>query len=167
MIYRNLYSLCLFIILTNGCNIYSFSGASIPEKANTISIHYIENQADLIQPTLSNNLTESLIQKWQTETTLIMQKTNGDLQFFGKIIEYKVQPIAIQNNETAAQNRLTISVEINYINTINNSDNFKQNFIHYSDFNSDENFLEMEETLNNIIIENLVEDIFNKAFMNW
>ena len=78
-----------------------------------------------------------------------------------------MQPIAIQNNETAAQNRLTISVEINYINAINNSDNFKQNFIHYSDFNSDENFLEMEETLNNIIIENLVEDIFNKAFMNW
>ena len=167
MIYRNLYYIYLFIMIVSGCSIYSFSGASIPEEANTVSIHYIENHADLIQPTLSSDLTESLIEKCQTETNLIMTKKNGDLQFFGKIIKYELQPIAIQNNETAAQNRLTISVEINYINTINNSDNFNQNFIHYSDFNSDQNFLEIEETLNNIIIEDLVEDIFNKAFMNW
>ena len=68
---------------------------------------------------------------------------------------------------TAAQNRLTISVEISYINQINESANFKQTFVDYADFDSNQNFSNIEETLNNIIIANLIDQVFNKAFMNW
>ena len=167
MTYLNSYYIYLCLILLNGCSIYSFSGASISEHTETVSIKYIRNEADLIEPQLSNRLTEALIQKCQTETNLTILETGADINFSGKIVQYEVQPIAIQNNETAAQNRLTIGVEINYINNTNNTDSFNQLFTQYADFNSNTNFSEVEETLNNLIVEEIVEDIFNKAFMNW
>ena len=155
------------LVLLNGCSIYSFSGASISEETKTVSINYIRNQANLIEPNLSNKLTEALIQKCQTETDLTIVDTAADINFSGKITQYEVQPISIQNNETAAQNRLTIGVEINYINNTNKTDNFNQLFTQYADFNSNTNFSEVEEMLNNLIIEEIVEDIFNRSFMNW
>ncbi|MAZ57949.1 MAG: hypothetical protein CMP56_00840 [Flavobacteriales bacterium] len=167
MTYLNLTYICLCLVLLNGCNIYSFSGASISEETKTVSISYIRNQANLIEPNLSNKLTEALIQKCQTETDLTIVDTAADINFSGKITQYEVQPISIQNNETAAQNRLTIGVEINYINNTNKTDNFNQLFTQYADFNSNTNFSEVEEMLNNLIIEEIVEDIFNRSFMNW
>jgi len=168
MTYLNLSYISLCIALLNGCSIYSFSGASISEETETVSINYIRNEADLIEPNLSNRLTEALIQKCQTETDLIIVDSgSADINFSGKITEYEVQPIAIQNNETAAQNRLTIAVEINYINNTNKTDNFTQLFTQYADFNSNTNLSEVEEILNNLIIEEIIEDIFNRSFMNW
>lgn len=167
MTYLNSCYVYLFIILLNGCSVYSFSGASISEQTQTVSINYILNEADLIIPNLSNKLTEALIQKCQTETDLTIVEGVADVNFSGKITNYDIQPIAIQNNETAAQNRLTISVDINYINNNNNSDNFNQIFTQYSDFNSNTNFSEVEEMLNNLIVEQIIDDVFNKSFMNW
>ena len=68
----------------------------------------------------------------------------ADISFSGKIKEYKINPIAIQNNETAAKNRLTISVEITYVNNMDNSKNFNQIFTDYTDFDSTQNFYEEE-----------------------
>ncbi len=167
MTYLNLSYIYLCITLLSGCGIYSFSGASIPAETETCSINYIQNEADLIEPNLSNRLTEALIQKCQTETDLTIVDAGSDINFSGKIIKYEVQPIAIQNNETAAQNRLTIGVEINFISNINKTDNFTEIFTQYADFNSNINFSEVEEMLNNLIIEEIVDDIFNKSFMNW
>jgi len=179
MIYNNIYLftkiklllhlivICLLSLFVSGCGIYSFSGASIPDAAETISVSYIENEAELIQPNLSNNVTESLITKCLTETNLTPKEKDADIKFSGTIKKYTLEPISIQNNETAAQNRLTISLEITYINTLDGSQNFNKVFTHYADFNSNENFSEIEESLNNTIIINLIDDIFNDALVNW
>ncbi len=158
---------CFLTILINSCGIYSFSGASIPENAETINIYYIKNNADLIQPNLSNLLTETLINKCQAETDLTITNELGDLLFSGKITKYEIQPVSIQNNEIAAQNRLTISVTINYINNLDSSLSFEKNFTDYVDFDSNSILSEIEEELSIIIVNNLVEDIFNSAFTNW
>lgn len=157
-------SICCVIA---SCNIYSFSGASISEKTKTIEVNYINNEAGLIQPNLSNLLTESLITKCQRETNLEITNTNGDVLFTGTIVHYIIEPIAIENNEIAAKNRLSIAVEINFINKIDNTKSFNKKFTEYIDFNSDAIFTDIEEDLNITIVDNLVEDIFNSAFMNW
>jgi len=170
MIYSQLYRFYIYItILTTfySCSIYSFSGASISENTKTIQINYIRNEANLVQPTLSNLLTETLINKCQRETNLTITNNNGNVVFSGKIIKYEIAPIAIQENEIAAQNRLTISVEIDFINRSDNSQNFKQTFTEYADFNSNDVFSNIEEDINIIIANNLIENIFNNAFMNW
>ena len=161
------FSLIIFLMNIQGCGIYSFSGTSIPNEANTICVYYIDNKAPLVEPNLSNNLTEMLKTKCLNETNLILTDKNGDINFSGKIIDYKVEPVAIQNNETAAKNRLTITVEIIYDNKIDDSQNFNKIFSHYEDFDSNKNFYTEEALLNNIIIENLIDDIFNSALVNW
>ncbi len=156
----------LLINLTN-CGIYSFSGTSIPNDAKTICVYYINNSAALVEPNLSSNLSEDLKTKCLTETNLTWKEENPDISFAGTIKSYKIEPIAIQNNETAAKNRLTITVQITYTNKIDDSQNFNKQFTHYADFDSSKNFYEEEEELNTIIINNLVDDIFNTALVNW
>ena len=165
--FKQIIIFCFLTMLINSCGVYSFSGASIPENAETIKIHYIKNNADLIQPNLSNLLTESLISKCQVETDLTITNNSSDLLFSGKITKYEIQPVSIQGNEIAAQNRLTISVKINYINNLDSSLSFEKTFTDYVDFDSNSILSEIEEELSTIIVNNLIEDIFNSAFMNW
>ena len=157
----------LLIIIQSGCGIYSFSGTSVPKEAKTIFVNYITNSSPLIQPNLSNNFTEMLKTKCLNETNLAWIEDNADISFYGDIKQYKIEPISIQSNETAAQNRLTISIEISYINKLDTSSNFKKVFSHYEDFNSNLNLSDIEEDLNKTIIENIIEDIFNASLVNW
>ena len=157
----------LGLVQNNSCNVYSFSGISIPSEIKTIYIEYIKNDANLIEPNLSNNLTEKLKTKCLNEAGLIWEEANPDISFSGKIKKYEINPIAIQNNETAAKNRLTISVEITYINNIDNSKNFNQVFSDYIDFDSNQNFYDEEIELNNAVGNNIIDNIFNAAFLNW
>ena len=161
------YCLILFAIYFSGCGIYSFSGASISDDTQTIYINQITNQARLISPYLSSNLTEKLKTKCLNETSLNWQEKEADIEFSGLITTYTIEPVSIQNNETAAKNRLTIEVKINYINLVDESQNFNKTFSQYADFNSDINFSEEEEELNNTIIDDLIDDIFNAALVNW
>ena len=161
------FSLVLFVIYLSGCGIYSFSGASISDNTQTIYIKQINNQATLISPYLSDNLTEALKTKCLNETSLNWKEQEADIEFSGFITNYIIEPVSIQNNETAAKNRLTINVNINYINRVDESQNFNRTFSQYADFDSSTSFSEAEEELNHTIIDDLIDDIFNAALVNW
>ena len=109
--------LCLLLsIFITSCGIYSFTGASIPNGAETVSVTYFQNNALTVQPSLSNTITESVKDVLTSQTNLEIVNSDGDLQFAGEITSYKVKPMAIKANEVAAQNRLTITVKVNYTN---------------------------------------------------
>lgn len=162
----------LIIILTTGllltsCGIYSFTGASISPEAETVSIAYFQNNAPMVQPTLSNTITESLKEKFLSQTSLDLLGSNGDLHFEGSIVGYKVKPIAIQANETAAKNRLTISVKVDFSNALEKHNNYSKTFSRYADYSSTENLSSVEEDLIEQIVTELIDDIFNQAVANW
>ena len=165
--YLSIISVISLMIQLSGCGIYSFSGTSIPEGAKTFCVYYIKNTATLVQPNLSNNITEALKTKCLNETDLIWEGTDADISFSGAIKNYSIKPMSIQNNETAAQNRLTIMVEITYTNRMDESQNFKRSFSQYADFDSSGSLSELEDELSSIIITNLIDDIFNTALANW
>ena len=154
-------------ILLSACGIYSFTGASISSDVETVSIGYFQNNAPMVQPNLSNNMTESLKDQFISQTNLSLTDVNGDLQFEGQITGYKVKPIAIQSNETAAQNRLTISVKVTFTNTFDENQNYSQSFSHYADFDSSQDISSVEIDLIDQIVEVLSEKMFNKAVANW
>ena len=160
-----IYSAILIVIYS--CNIYSFSGTSISEDIKTVSINYIKNEAKLIQPNLSTLITETLINKCQVETNLSTISSGGDIDFYGKITKYNISPVAINNTEQATQNRLTITVEIRFINKFDTKGNFNKTFSQYADFNSNDNFSELEENLCEVIVNELIDDIFNFALVSW
>ena len=152
--------------ICQSCGIYSFSGASIPAEAKTVSVDYFPNHAQLVNPLLSDNLTNALRDAMNSQTTLDLVETGGDLAFEGEIIDYKTSPVAI-TGQTAALNRLTITVKVRFTNNIDDSKDFEQTFSRYEDYPSVQELNSVQSSLTAAIIEQLVEDIFNKALVNW
>jgi len=162
--------LILTIILSisfTSCGIYSFTGASIPSEAKTISLSYFNNKAATVQPSLSQVFTERLKDMFLEQTNLSLSENEGDLSFSGYISKYQIKPMAIKANETAGQNRLTIAVKVTYNNSLDSENNFEYTFSRYRDYDSAQNISDIENTLIEEITNELAEDIFNKAFVNW
>ena len=101
------------------------------------------------------------------QTNLTLNENEGDLAFSGYISKYQIKPMAIKANETAGQNRLTIAVKVTYKNSFDSENNFEQTFSRYHDYDSAENISDIESALIEEITNELVEVIFNKAFVNW
>jgi hypothetical protein len=155
------------ILLLNGCGLYSFTGASISPDIKSISIQQFPNLAPLVQPTLSQVFTLALRDKFSSQTNLSLVQSNGDLNIEGEITGYSNQPIAIQGNQQAALNRLTITVKVRFSNKKNEKQDFETTFSRYRDYSSQSNLSAVEGSLIEEINKDLVEDIFNKAVVNW
>ena len=165
-IFRKLLAIVLAAFLS-ACGFYSFTGASISPDVKTVVVQYFPNRAATIQPTLSQVFTERLKDYFLEQTNLSLEADVGDLNFSGEIIKYEIKPIAIQANEQAAQNRLTIAVKVKFENTKDESKNFEQKFSRYMDYDSSQSLAEVEDNLIEQITNELAEDIFNKAVVNW
>jgi hypothetical protein len=96
-----------------------------------------------------------------------MVENGGDIAFEGEITDYKTTPGAITSGQTAAMNRLTVTVQVRFSNLIDDTKDFEQSFSRYEDYPSDQDLNSVQESLTSTIIEQLVEDIFNKALVNW
>jgi len=160
---------CFLFLITmiQSCGIYTFSGASITQGAKTVSVEYFKNTASIFNPTLSQQITEKLQNKLVSQTILNLTERNGDLQFKGQIIDYSVTPVALTANETAALNRLTIKVKVSFINELDDTKNFEETFSRYSDYDSQKMLNSVEPSIVPAIIEELTDDIFQKAVVNW
>ena len=161
--------LIAFVFAFSGCSIkYSFSGASIPPEAQTVSVANFPNMAPLVNPTLSNTLTEALKDRFLSQTNLQLISSYGDLQFEGSIVGYKTAPVNIQaNSDAAAQNRLTIAVKVKFTNLLDPEANYETKFSRYAEYDSSQSLADVESGLVEQIVEELIEDIFNKAVVNW
>jgi len=157
----------LFALILPGCGVYSFTGGSIPVEAKTVSVLYFPNKASMVQPMLSKNITEALQDKFRSESKLSVAQRNGDLALEGEITGYDTQPIAIQGNQTAALNRLTVTVNVRYRNKFEEKNNFESSFSRYRDYPSSTSLSSAETSLLPGMIEELVQDIFNKCTVNW
>ena len=146
---------------------YTFTGASFDEDVKTISVAYFPNYAPLANPTLSQSFTEALKDIFINQTNLDLIQKNGDLQFEGSITGYRTSPIAITGNETAALNRLTITVKVKFTNTKDSERDFETTFSRFADYESSQSLAQVEDQLIEEINGQLTQDIFNKAASNW
>jgi len=161
------YILFVVTLALVGCGTYSFTGASISPDIKTVTVQYFQNRASIVEPTLSQKLTEKLKDKFVSQTNLRLVNANADLIFEGQISDYRTQPIAIQGDQTAAQNRLTITVNVKFSNSKDEKQNFETSFSRFADYSSGKSLNEVEQTLITEINRQLVDDIFNKAVSNW
>ena len=129
-------------VVLNGCKIgYSFTGASISPAVKSVFIDYFNNRARVINPTLSQNFTEAMKDKFVNETGLSMAREQGDLEFSGEITGYDVKPLSIQQSGTtgkdfASMNRLTITVKVVFTNNKDHAQDFNSSFSAYYDWES-------------------------------
>lgn len=155
-------------LILYSCKIsYSFTGASISPAVKTLSIQYFQNRASVVQPGLSQSLTDALIDKCKAQTNLSLVNGLGDVNFEGEITDYNTRPLTVAANAQAATNRFTITVKVKFTNSVEPDYSFEQSFSRYEDYDSNLDLSQVEKDLSDKIIALIVEDIFNKAFVNW
>jgi hypothetical protein len=157
----------LLIVLLSSCGIYSFTGASIPPQAKTFSVDFFVNNAPIVQPMLSQVFTDALKDKFSRQTNLRLTNGIGDLHFEGSIVGYNTQPLTLGADDRATQNRLTVSVRVKFVNEFEPDNDFEQTFSRFYDYPSTRSLTEIENSAMDAITEALVEDIFNRAVVNW
>ncbi|MCE1197644.1 MAG: LPS assembly lipoprotein LptE [Marinilabiliales bacterium] len=158
--------------ILSGCKIsYSMSGASISPDVKTVMVEYFRNRSKVINPTLSQVFTEAMKDKFVNETGLSLRNDQGDLEFSGEITGYDVRPLSVQKSDTgrdfASMNRLTITVKVIFVNNKDHDWDFNTTFSAYFDWDSSKTISQVETEANRVIVEQLVEDIFNKSVANW
>lgn len=146
---------------------YSFTGASISPEVQTVSIDFFQAVTPLAPPTAGQFFTEAMKDIFLSQTNLTLVKSDGDLQFSGAIINYNAAPVAIQGNETAALNRVTMTVKVKFVNTIEEDQSFESSFSRFEDFETTQDLSSVEAQLLESINSQLTQDIFNKAVTNW
>ena len=154
-------------LLVTSCGIYSFTGTSIQADVNTITIPYVEYKALRVNPALSNDLTEALQDKFRKLTRLEQVDVDGDLELVCEVTGYDVKATAVTADEQAAQNRLTVTVKVEFTNKKYPEDDVSKSFSAYEDFDATMSLDAVEGTLCETIIEKLVEDIFNATVAQW
>ncbi len=158
--------LILIMLIFSGCGIYSFTGVNLG-KAKTVSFSYFDNTAKIVNADLAQKFYDEMYDRFVTQTPLQFVQRDGDISFSGTITGYTVKPIDIQAGETAAYNRLTVTVRIKYSNFTDPKQNFDKSFSWYSDFASSKNLSDVEDELNTVIVKKIVDDIFNSSVVNW
>lgn len=164
---RVLFIVMFLFLLVESCSVnYSLTGGQF-SGAKTFSVDLFRSQTALASPIYAQRLTESLKDLLLSQSPLKIKENDGELKFEGFITDYRVTPVAIQGNETASLNRLTISIKVKYTNTLEPSLSFDKTFSKFADFDAAQDLLAVEESLWGTINEQLLQEIYNASVGNW
>ncbi len=159
--------LLLVAVFINSCSVYNFTGTGKID-AKTFQVNYFQNTAELIEPGIERTFTLRLQDLIQNQTNLNLTNTNGDLIYEGEIVRYNITPMTATADIRAAENRLTISVNVRFINKNKEEDNFEKQFSFYDDFPANTQLTGPQLTKSlDVIFERITQDIFNESLAKW
>ncbi|WP_430411689.1 LptE family protein [Kordia sp.] len=149
-----------------GCKFYNFTGTG-DLNAETYQVNFFQNNAPIIEPGLDRDFTLALQDLIQNQTSLTLVRSNADLIYEGEIVEYRVSPMSATANNTAAQNRLTIAVQVRFTHNNRPDDDFDTRFSFFYDYPASSQLAAVQSTAFEEIFERLTQDIFNASLANW
>lgn len=153
------------------CGIYNFSGADIG-TAQSFQVDFFQNYADqspgsTFEPALARDFTLALQDVINNLTSLSLTRSNGDLLYEGEIVEYKVTPMSATADQLAAQNRLTITVNVRFFNKTREDADFERRFSFFFDFDAATSLTAIQAQAHEEIFDRITQDIFNASLGNW
>ena len=162
-------TIVFILIMCISCSVkYSFTGASISSKTKSFQVNYFQNNSTLVEPGIDRDFTNKLIDLLINQTSLELVKSKGDLIFEGEIVEYRISPTTATANNTAAQNRLTIGINVRFFDKNDSESDFEKRFSFYYDFPGNSQLIgSQKETAVDEIFERITQDIFNEALAKW
>lgn len=163
---RTLFMVYVFALLASCKGGYSFTGGNVGD-AKTINVGFFDNNAQIVNPEMSQIVTEAIKDIFVQQTSLSLVSGPADMLVNGNIVEYSLKPQAARGPSEVAQMRFTISVQVQFENVLEPKNNFDQRFNRYRDYDADLNFSDIEGELAEEIIKELREDILNRAIANW
>lgn len=150
------------------CGAYSFTGASISDKTKTFQINRFENNSLLVEPGLEVDFRNAMIELFENQTNLGNVNSNGDIVYEGEISEYRISPTTSTSDQTAAQNRLTISVKVRFFDKNDEEAEFDKTFSFFYDYPASSQLNGgLKVTAHEEIFERITQDIFNASLAKW
>ncbi len=165
---KNHILLSLFLILCfNACSVYNFTGTGKID-AKTFQVGFFNNNAELVQPGIDRTFTLQLQDLIQNQTNLNLVKNGGDLIYEGEIIDYRITPMLATADIQAAQNRLTIRVNLNFTNKKKEADDFEKSFEFFYDYPATQQLTgaTLDKAIKEIF-DRITQDIFNASLAKW
>ncbi|MDC0872142.1 LptE family protein [Flavobacteriaceae bacterium] len=174
MTWNRIAILVVFILVfaTQSCGIYSFTGASIPPGVTTFQVNFFENQAgnrpgSTVEPGLDNDFTNALQDLIMNQTNLNLVSQDGQLIYEGEITEYSVTPMSATSQNTAAQNRLKMTVDFRFFNIQKEEDDFNKKYSFFYDFPAELQVYDVIDSAHKEIFDRITQDIFNDTLAKW
>lgn len=156
--------LCLVLV---GCKYYNFTGTGKID-ADSFQVNYFQNNAPIVEPGIERTFTLALQDLIQNQTSLTLTNSGADLVYEGEIVEYRIAPMTATADQRAAQNRLTIGVNVRFVNNKNPDENFEKRFSFYYDYTGSEQLVGSQlNTALEAIYERITQDIFNASLAKW
>lgn len=148
------------------CGFYSFTGVNT-DGLNTYQVNFFQNNAPIVEPGLDTEFTLALQDLIMNQTNLDLVKSNADLTYEGEITEYRVSPMSASADQTAAQNRLTMSVQLRYYNKEKPEEDFERRFSFFYDFPANQQLQSVKSQAHEVLFERITQDIVNATLANW
>ena len=171
MVYKGsrLFTLVALLFLLTGCSIsFKFNGANINyQTTHSISIADFPNNAAMVNPSLSNSLSETIRDLYQRQTRLQILRKGGDLELEGEIVGYDITQGAIATNSYASESKLTIRVQVHFTNNINPEESFDKTYSAYQTFDASKLLTDVQDELCQIIVTEIAESIYNDTVAKW
>jgi len=156
------------LTLVVGCGAYSFTGISISAETKTFQVNYFQNNSALVEPGIERDFTLALQDLILNQTNLGLVKSNGDILYEGEIVEYRISPTTATASNTAAQNRLTIGVNVRFVNKNDEEADFEKRFSFFFDFAGSAQLVGSQKTTAiEEIFERITQDVVNASLANW
>jgi hypothetical protein len=154
-------------LLVNSCGVYNFTGAK-PVDAKTFQVNYFQNNAPLVEPGIERTFTIELQEIIQNQTNLNLVSQGGEILYEGEIVDYRITPMTATADQRAAQNRLTITINVRFSNRNKEDDNFEKRFSFFYDFDANQQLVGSQlTTALDVIFERITQDIFNESLAKW
>ncbi|NER11666.1 Lipopolysaccharide-assembly [Muriicola jejuensis] len=170
---KRIFTSFLFAIflLLNGCGVYNFTGGDVG-TAKTFTVNYFQNYASqspgsVFDPGLDREYTLSLQDLILNQTSLDLVSANGDLVYEGEIVEYRISPMSATAEQRAAQNRLSISVNVRFFNKTKEGAEFEKRFSFFFDYPATAQLASVRDEAHQVIFERINQDIFNESLADW
>jgi len=156
---------------SSGCGVYNFTGGDVG-TAQTFQVNYFQNYASqspgsTFDPGLDREFTLSLQDLILNQTSLDLVTANGDLLYEGEIVEYRVSPMTATAEQRAAQNRLTIGVNVRFFNRTKEDVDFERRFSFFFDYDANSQLSSVRDEAHQAIFERINQDIFNESLADW
>lgn len=148
------------------CKYYNFTGGSTGD-AKTFQVNFFQNKANLVEAGMDRDFTIYLQDLINNQTNLSLTDRQGDLVYDGEIVDFSISPMSATSQQTAAQNRISVSINVRFVNNTDKEKGFERRFTHYYDFPAQTQFSSVKTTAFEEIFERISQDIFNASLANW
>lgn len=169
--FKSIILITFLTLFIQSCGIYNFTGGNVG-TAQTYQVNFFDNLAtqspgSVIEPGLDRDFTIALQDMIQNQTSLKLNSDGADLVYEGEIVEYRISPMSATANMTAAQNRLSMSVNVRFTNKTKDDADFEKRFNFFYDYDANQLLNSVKTEAHQALFERITQDIFNASLADW